>query len=78
MTLTLTLTPEQENRLRALAAANGKPVEDYVLDAALPPANALTQGSPEWKARLRSTYRSGEPLTDEQTRRENFYDDDLR
>lgn len=38
----------------------------------------VIQGSPEWNARLHSTFRAAASLTDEQTRRESLYGDDLR
>lgn len=55
-------------------------VEEILVEAGLasPDILPLQQGSPEWKARLRSNFRAQTSLTDEQTRRESVYGDDLR
>lgn len=54
--------------------------DELLVEAGLasPDILPLRQGSPEWKARLRSNFRAQTSLTDEQTRRESIYEDDLR
>lgn len=54
--------------------------QEVLVEAGLasPDILPLRQGSPEWKARLRSDFRAERSLTDEQTRRESIYGDDLR
>ncbi|MDQ2686799.1 MAG: UPF0175 family protein [Armatimonadota bacterium] len=55
-------------------------VEEILVEAGLASSDILPlqQGSLEWKARLRSNFRAQTSLTDEQTRRESIYGDDLR
>ncbi|MFQ5443753.1 MAG: DUF1778 domain-containing protein, partial [Nitrospinales bacterium] len=39
--LSIEITAEQHQRLKAVAALAGKSIKDYVLDRALPPSNGM-------------------------------------
>lgn len=43
--LSIEMTPEQHQRLKAIAALHGKSIKDYVLDRVLPPLPTIEQGS---------------------------------
>ena len=61
MTITLTLTPEEETLLRGKAALSGQPAEDYALDllrrdfAFLPPNGAGHAALPQSDTSLRAS-----------------------
>jgi uncharacterized protein (DUF1778 family) len=45
--LSIEVTPEQHQRLKAIAALHGKTIKDYVLERALPPLPAMDSLSEE-------------------------------
>ncbi|MFQ5444169.1 MAG: antitoxin [Nitrospinales bacterium] len=45
--LSIEITAEQHQRLKAIAALAGKSIKDYVLDRALPPSNGMESISEE-------------------------------
>ena len=47
MRLSIEVTPEQHQRLKAVAALHGKSIKDYVLERALPPLPYLDSMSGE-------------------------------
>lgn len=90
MTIVLNVDPEREARLRSQAQQRGQDIGDYLMSLADTDAVAhaeaeehnkkvLPQGSPEWKALLRSMAIIHDPsasLSIEATSRESIYEDD--
>jgi hypothetical protein len=78
MRLSVEVTPEQHQRLKAVAALQGKSLKDYVLDRVLPWTTAEQQALTELEAFLEPRIKAAETHGGEAVSVTQIFEDTLR